>query len=99
MSGDLDIIHIEVLCPVSNDGVRRGAAHGHLEMISDGAVAIRDGMIVAVGTTDEVLAAAPTDGDVATIDATGKTVLPGLVEAHSAYPCHRPKNQRLRLRG
>ncbi len=83
MSGDLNIINIDVLCPVHDDGLRRGAAQGHLEMISDGAVAIRDGVIVAVGTTSEVLASAGADGGVATIDATGKTVLPGLVEAHS----------------
>ena len=51
-------------------------------MISDGAVAIRDGVVVAVGDTRSVLAAWG-QRDIPTIEAVGKTVIPGLVECHS----------------
>ena len=61
---------------------RRGATQGDLTIVTDGAVAIRDGVIIAVGTTDEVLATHD-DRDVPTIDASGRCVLPGLVECHS----------------
>lgn len=44
------------------------------------ALAVRDGRILAVGTTDEVLAAAGADAEV--IDTAGKTILPGFVEPH-----------------
>ena len=48
----------------------------------DGAVAIRDGRVVAVGETEEVLREWG-DPTVRTIDATGRSVLPGLIECHS----------------
>ncbi len=83
MSRDLNIVHIGALCPVYDRGLRRGPQQGHVEVIADGGVAIRDGVIVAVGTTDELHAHVGDDEAVSTIDATGKTVLPGLVEAHS----------------
>lgn len=79
---DLNIVHAEQLVRVTDrGGPRRGAEQGEMDLLRDGAVAIRDGVIVAVGPTDEVLAA---HGDaVETIDARGRTVLPGLVECHS----------------
>ena len=49
----------------------------------DAALAAEDGAVVAVGPTDEVTTAyPPIDADVA-IDATGKTVVPGFVDAHT----------------
>ncbi|MBT7868749.1 MAG: imidazolonepropionase, partial [Actinobacteria bacterium] len=80
---DLNIVHAAALVPVSDAGTaRRGATQNDLEIIADGALAIRQGKIVAVGTTDEVLADW-SDPTITTLDATGKTVLPGLVESHS----------------
>ena len=80
--GDLNVVHAAALAQVHDNGsVRRGVSQGELDVIADGAVAIRDGVIVGVGTTAAVLA---DHGDeVDTIDATGRTVLPGLVECHS----------------
>ena len=80
---DLNIVHAAALVPVSDAGTaRRGATQNDLEIIADGALAIRQGKIVAVGTTAEVLADW-SDPTITTLDATGKTVLPGLVESHS----------------
>ena len=80
---DLNVVHAASLARVDDTGQpRRGAMQHDLGIVSDGAVAIRDGVIVAIGTTDEVLAT-HADRDVQTIDASGRCVLPGLVECHS----------------
>jgi imidazolonepropionase len=80
---DLNIVHATSLVRVDDRGeARRGATQGDLGIVADGAVAIRDGVIVAVGTTDEVLAVHG-EGGIPTIDASGRCVLPGLVECHS----------------
>jgi imidazolonepropionase len=80
---DLNVIHAAALARVTDRGEpRRGRAQDEMDVIGDGAVAIRDGVIVAVGDTATVLADFG-DPSVATIDATGQTVLPGLVECHS----------------
>jgi imidazolonepropionase len=81
-AGDLNVVHADWLARVlDRGGPRRGPDQGELDLIPDGAVAIRDGRIVAVGTTEGVLAEA--GDDVPTIDAMGNSVLPGLVECHS----------------
>jgi imidazolonepropionase len=80
---DLNVVHAASLARVVDSGEpRRGRGQGRLSIVADGAVAIRDGVIVAVGSTDEVLGDFG-DEDVATIDAHGRCVLPGLVECHS----------------
>ncbi len=80
---DLNVVHAASLVRVDDSGQpRRGDSQGDLGIVADGAVAVRDGVIVAVGSTDEVLATHG-DSDVQTIDASGRCVLPGLVECHS----------------
>lgn len=80
---DLNVVHASALARVVDDGQpRRGGTQGDLGVIDDGAVAIRDGVIVAVGPTEQVVAHHGDDG-VPTIDARGRCVLPGLVECHS----------------
>ena len=80
---DLNVVHASALARVDDNGQpRRGDSQGDLGIVVDGAVAVRDGVIVAVGSTDEVLASHGGTG-VPTIDASGRCVLPGLVECHS----------------
>lgn len=82
MNGNLTIVHAANLARVTDDGrPRTGRGQGELNLVEDGALAIRDGVIAAVGPTDEVLRAF--DDGAPVLDATGKTVLPGLVECHS----------------
>ncbi|MEP7048385.1 MAG: imidazolonepropionase [Ilumatobacteraceae bacterium] len=79
---DLNIVHAASVVRVHDTGqVRRGATQGRLDVIEDGAVAIRAGVIVAVGATAEVVA--DHGEDVPSIDAAGRCVMPGLVECHS----------------
>jgi len=80
-SGDLNVIHAAALARIKDrGGPRRGPEQRLLDLVRDGAVAIRDGVIVSVGTTETVLREV---GPALTIDAEGKTVIPGFVEAHS----------------
>jgi imidazolonepropionase len=82
MPSDLNVIHASQLAIVHDRGSpRRGAGQGELDLVPDGAVAIRGGVIVASGRTGEVLREAGVDAP--TLDATGMTVLPALVESHS----------------
>eukprot|EP00831_Metopus_contortus_P058873 TRINITY_DN50969_c0_g1_i1.p1 TRINITY_DN50969_c0_g1~~TRINITY_DN50969_c0_g1_i1.p1 ORF type:complete len:604 (-),score=138.20 TRINITY_DN50969_c0_g1_i1:113-1924(-) len=82
MNGSLTIVHAQSLACVFDDNQpRAGRAQGELNIISDGAIAIRDGRIAGVGTTEEIVRRFRDDAPV--LDATGKTVLPGLVECHS----------------
>lgn len=52
----------------------------NLNIINDGAVAVKDGKIVAVGTTKEVLSQLEKGFEV--VDASGKLVTPGLIDPH-----------------
>lgn len=82
MNGDLTIAHAaSLVCVTDAKCPRTGRAQGELNIIHDGALAIRGGVIVAVGGAEEVLR--EYGDDAPTLDATGKTVLPGLVECHS----------------
>ena len=81
--GDLNVVGAAALAVVRDrGGPRTGALQGEMDVITDGTVAIRDGLIVAAGPTGKVLSEWG-DPAVARLDATGKTVLPGLVECHS----------------
>ncbi len=78
---DLTILHASelLLCSGPFEGVR-GEALDRLETISDGALAVDEGKIVALGSTGTV-----TERYVGrqVIDASGRLVTPGLVDAHT----------------
>ncbi len=64
----------------SPDGPKRGLDLRDVGMIADGAIAVADGRIVAVGRTAEVLGAYSADR---VIDASGKVICPGFVDCHT----------------
>jgi imidazolonepropionase len=100
MKPDL-IVHStnELLTLASAEGLRRGPSMGELGIIPDGAVTIQGDRIVLVGTTREVLAEAGQAGTL--IDASGKIVMPGLVDPHThlVFAGDRASEFEMRLRG
>lgn len=71
---------------VTNSGfeAKKGLAMRDLKVIRDGAVAVENGVITRVGTTEEVLAGLDLS-QFEVIDAAGKTVLPGFVDSHTHF--------------
>jgi imidazolonepropionase len=61
-------------------GPQRGADLGRLGLIPDGSVVVKDGAIVAVGTTGEMAERYDPDQE---IDASGCVVMPGFVDPHT----------------
>jgi imidazolonepropionase len=62
---------------------RVGRELSELAIIEDGGMVVQDGTIVAVGKSDEIARQLPNDCEV--IEARGRVVLPGFVDAH-AHP-------------
>jgi imidazolonepropionase len=59
---------------------RVGAEMSQLGIIADGALLVENGVVAATGTSDEIARAA---GDAEIIEAGGRVVLPGFVDAHT----------------
>jgi imidazolonepropionase len=78
---------------------KRGATQGDLAIIHDGAIAIGGEKIVAVGDTLDILALA--GASTRKIDARGKIVLPGFVDAHThaVFAGDRANEFEMRLQG
>ncbi len=79
---DLLITNARQICtiPTHNGGPQRGHALGDLGLIEHGAVAIRDGLIAATGTTAAIES---TYTATKVIDAAGRLITPGLVDPHT----------------
>lgn len=82
---DLLIRHAGQLITMSGHSVhpKRGSELAEIGIITDGAVAAKDGVIIAVGPTAEVEKQLAIDGSCKIINAEGKVVLPGLVDPHT----------------
>jgi imidazolonepropionase len=87
-------------CAGDNGGPRKGAAQGDAGVIPYGAVAIRGERVLRVGPTEEVIPKFR-DDQTRLIDASGKTVTPGLVDAHThlVWAGWRDEEYELRLKG
>lgn len=78
----LAVVHASELLTLRGPrGPRTREAASQLGILEDGAVYLEGERIVDVGTTTEVLTRHPHPGT--TLDASGKVVLPGLVDAHT----------------
>ena len=105
MNGNLMIKNAAQLVTCSGFAAKKGKEMADLDVISDGAVIIKEGMIEAVGTTAEVekqfqKAGADRSGfDI--IDARGKAVLPGFIDSHThlVFGGYRAEEFSWRLRG
>jgi imidazolonepropionase len=99
MEADLLIYNAaQLVTCASTAGPKRGAALADVGLIPGGAVAISDGEIVDVGMTDDLCA---TWTGERTIDASGKVVCPGFVDAHThvVYAGDRVDEFEMRTRG
>ncbi|MGI6732940.1 MAG: imidazolonepropionase [Anaerovoracaceae bacterium] len=74
------LVHASQLVTCSGFAPKRGKEMQELHVIEDGAVLMEDGLIAAVGTTDELL---PNAADAEVLDCSGKAVLPGFVDSHT----------------
>ena len=77
---DLLITGIGELATAEGDALAGGAALGQVMRVSEAAIAIEGERIVAVGAEAEVRAGFEAD---VTLDASGKLVIPGLIDAHT----------------
>ena len=82
---------------------RRGDEMGQLAIVTDGAVACRDGELVAVGRTDDVRARLAAEPELAEttwdeLDCTGRCVTPGLIDPHTHLPFAGSREGELTLR-
>ncbi len=68
----------------SGTSAKKGKAMSDLQVIKDGAVAVSDGIITHVGTTNELLSQVNED-DYTVIEAYGKALLPGFVDSHTHF--------------
>lgn len=79
---------------------KHGKDMSDIGMIKNGAVVIEDGIIVAVGTTDEILSKYD-ENNYKVIDALDKAVLPGFIDSHThlIFGGYRADEFSWRLRG
>ncbi len=82
---DLLIHSAAQLCvvPSHDGGPQRGAALGEVGLIPDGALAVRDGRVLAAGPSAELRERYQPGAE---LDATGRCVLPGFVDPHTHLP-------------
>ena len=69
-----------VTCASANNGPKRGHGNSSVGDIANAAIAISDGQIIAIGTSNDVRANYTAKHS---IDASGKTVCPGLIDPHT----------------
>ncbi len=83
MSSSLEIRNIACLATPLGSSARRGKAQGEIRRIANAAVRAENGRLVFVGTeSDYAREYAGRQAD-ASIDASGRAVIPGLVDAHT----------------
>lgn len=97
---DLLVINAGELVTMAG-GPRRGSAMKDVQAIAGGALAAHKGRIVDVGTTAAVLARVQTGPATRIIDARGRAVIPGFVDAHThlCFAGDRAEEFAMRLRG
>jgi imidazolonepropionase len=96
---DLIIHSVDQLLTLAGDVPKRGKTQGDLGIIYDGAIAINGEKIFAVGNTPDILILA--DSRTRKIDARGKIVLPGFIDAHThvVFAGDRANEFEMRLQG
>lgn len=84
-TADLIITNASELLTLSghSDKPKTGKQLEDLGLVRNGTIAVSDSTIIACGTNDEVLAEVLATSDTVRLDATGKVVMPGLIDCHT----------------
>lgn len=100
MNGNMVIKDASQLVTCSGFAAKPGKEMSNLHIINNGAVVIEEGIIAAVGTSEDVLSDFDESG-FEIIDAKGKAVLPGFVDSHThlVFGGYRAEEFSWRLRG
>ena len=100
MANSLLITGVSQLLTLRGIGPRRGRALSNLELIEDGALLVRDGVIGAIGTRAQV-EATPTARGAEKLDLGGRVVLPGFVDSHThlVHAASRAEEYELKIQG
>jgi imidazolonepropionase len=105
MNGNMIIKNAAQLVTCSGVAAKKGKEMGNLHIITNGAVVIKEGVIAAVGKTQDIEKSyEKSDADLSDfdiIDARGKAVLPGFVDSHThlVFGGYRAEEFSWRLRG
>jgi len=85
---------------VRGRGLRRGAALSNVGVIRDGAILVRDELIVAVGPSSKIEKLTESK-NAEKVDVGGRVVLPGFVDAHThlIHAASRAEEYELKIRG
>jgi imidazolonepropionase len=86
IEADLTVVGISELATPEGHSARLGAELGRLRVVRDAALACRGDRVVFVGTERELPQAVRLVAGGRTLDASGATVLPGFVDAHTHVP-------------
>ena len=97
----LVVQHLSELWTVAGAAPRAGARQGDIIPIADGAVACSGETILAVGSTAEVRTQVSIDSATDVVDAGGRSLVPGFIDAHThvVYAGDRRGELRRRLAG
>lgn len=95
---DLLITNAAQIATCAADSPKRHAAMRELGLIKDGAIAITDGRITAIGSTTDITTHYTADQ---IIDASGRAIVPGLIDPHThvVYAGDRAHEFELRIQG
>ena len=100
MNGNIMIKDASQLVTCSGFSAKHGKEMSNLHIINNGAVVIEDGIITAVGSSEDILSDF-NESEFEIIDAQGKAVLPGFVDSHThlVFGGYRAEEFSWRLRG
>ena len=100
MGDSLLITGVSQLLTLGGRGPRRGSSLSNLDLIEDGALLVRDGLIAAVGTRGQV-EILPGARAVGNLDLGGRVALPGFVDSHThlVHAASRAAEYELKIQG
>jgi imidazolonepropionase len=100
LADSLFITGASQLLTLRGSGPRRGSSLCNLELIEDGALLVRDGLIAAVGTRAE-MEALPEARAAEKLDLGGRVALPGFVDSHThlIHAASRAEEYELKIAG